>query len=382
MFCRQCGAEVDEGKSFCTKCGAPAPKQVETPAATQPSPPPGQPPTGMMPPPPVPPGALTTGPPLKKSRRTMTLVIVAVVAVILIIGGAVTAIVLVMTGASGPSATLDKFFTAAETKNVDAAMKIVDTSYFAGDQELEKIFREGIFANIPKGVTFNGLGYQTTINGDKATVKVIKGTATFDDGGKKQKVQLDKSATDSTFEFVKKNGTWLMSPSSFGTMFAARYKQQAEDIFNKDIDPKVNELGAAFKDVNTFISSQPTPSGAAIQAKVNAIQPTLDAYKTEAGKAKEQYQKIVDLKGSGLKAYQEYAKAGIGFIDTSIALFDEAMNLEKYVADTKLKIDANQAVDKAAYDQHVNEVSQKLTDLQTKMEKYQTEMSTAAAKIE
>jgi outer membrane murein-binding lipoprotein Lpp len=311
----------------------------------------------------------------------MTIVIVAVVAVILIIGGVVTAIVL-LSGSSGPSATLDKFFTAAQTKDVNAAMKLVDMSYFAGDQSLEKIFRENIFADIPKGVTFSGLEYETTIKGDKAGVQVVKGTATYNDGGTKKTVKLSKSSSDTKFDFVKKNGEWLMSPSTFGTMFAAQYKQAAEDIFNKDIDPKVNELGDAFKEVNTFITSQPIPSGAAIQAKVDAIQPKLDAYKTEAGKAKEQYQKIVDLNGSGLDVYQEYAKAGIGFIDTSTALFDEAMDLEKYVAQTKVNADAGQQVDKAAYEQHVNDVSQKISDLQTKMEDYQSKMSAAEAKIQ
>ncbi len=214
MFCWQCGAELDEGKSFCTQCGAPVRKQVDKPAAAPPSPPPGQPPTGMMSPPTVPPGALTTGPPVKKSRKTMTIVIVAAVAAILIIGGAVTAIVLITTSASGPSATLDKFFTAAQTKDVDAAMKLVDTSDFAGDQKDMQVFREGIFADTLKDVTFNGLGYQTNIKGDNATVKVIKGTETYDDGGTKKTVQLSSSSSDTTFDFVKKNGTWLMSPLS------------------------------------------------------------------------------------------------------------------------------------------------------------------------
>jgi hypothetical protein len=58
------------------------------------------------------------------------------------------------------------------------------------------------------------------------------------------------------------------------------------------------------------------------------------------------------------------------------------MDLEKYVAQTKVKADAGQQVDKAAYEQHVNDVSQKISDLQTKMEDYQSKMSAAEAKIQ
>jgi len=382
MFCEQCGKEVKDGSSFCTECGAQIPGPVEQPSAAPPSTPPGQPSAGMLPPPPMPPGTPATALAVKKPRKKMTLIIVAVVVAVLIIGGGVTAIVVMTMGGSSPSSTLDKFFTASETKNVSEVMKLVDTSYFESDQSLEKIFREGVFADIPDGMTFNGLGYETTIKGDKAKVKVIKGTATYSDGGTKKTVKLSSSTSDTTFDFVKKNGVWLMSPSSFGTMFAARFKQTAEDIFDKDIAPKATELGKMFSDLNAFVASQPTPSGAAIQAKVSAIQPVLTAFETESKKAREQYQKIIDLNGNGLEGYKEYAEAGIGFINTATELFKEAVDLQQYVADTKLKLDANQQVDKTAYDQHVSEVAQKLSDLKTKMEDYQSKMETAAGKLE
>jgi len=223
--------------------------------------------------------------------------------------------------------------------------------------------------------------YKTNITGDKATARIIKGTATYDQDGKKETLNLSKSAGDTTFDLVKKDGTWYISPSSFGDLFAAPFKQAATDVFNNEIEPVVTELGKVFEDVNNFISSQPTPSGAAIQSKVNAIQPTLDAYKDEAKKAREQYQKIIDLKGRGLESYQKYAEAGAAFIGASTELFDEAMALDKYLADTRLKLDAGQTVDQNAYSQHVDEVSKKLNALQTKVDDYQKAMEEADGEI-
>ena len=381
MFCKQCGNELLEGESFCTQCGAAAPKQAGEPAAVPPSPPPGQPAAGMTPPPPITPVAPATVPPAKKSRKTMTIVIVSVVAAILIIGGAVTAIVIIATGASGPSAVLGKFFTAAQTKDVDEVMKVVDTSYFAGDQTLEKFFRQGIFAGVPKDVKFTGIGYQTTVKGDKAVVKVVKGTATYDDGGTRKTLQLSDS-TENTFDFVKKNGTWLISPTTFGTLFALQYKKAVESTFNNDVAPKAAELDPVFTDAETFLSTKPTPASAAIQEKVDAIQPKVDAYKKEVATAKEQFQKIVDLNGRGLEAYKEYAEAGIGFVDTSMELFDQANEMVKYVAETLQKIQANQQVDLATYTQHTDELSKKLTDLKTRLDDFQTQMSDAEDKIQ
>ena len=318
----------------------------------------------------------------KRSRKAVVIAVIAGIVGLLIVAGAVVAVIFLVFTASGPTATLNEFFAAAEKKDIDATMKLVDTSYFAGNSDLEQVLKDQVFADIPDGMKFTGIGYKTNITGDKATVQVIKGTATYDQDGKKKTLDLSKSAGDTTFDLVKKDGTWYISPSSFGSTFAASFKQAAEDIFNNEINPKVTELGKVFEDVNSFITSQPIPSGAAIQSKVNAIQPTLDAYKAEAKKARQQYQKIIDLKGRGLEDYQEYAKAGAGFVGTSIELFDEAMALERYVADTKLKLDAGQTVDPNAYSQHVDEVSKKLDELKTREDGYQKDMEEADSKIQ
>ena len=190
MFCESCGQEVKPGEHFCTNCGAPVKEAAETllagmpPAetrATAPQPP-AQPPHPAAPAPPVPPpgpppahaapGAAAPG----HSKRGLYIAVAVGGAVL--VAAAIVVVLVLLLGGGGPSGVAKSYLNTAGQGNVSEAMKYVDTSYFKGDSELQEAFKKSVADSVPEGgLKFKGLKWETKVEGDRATVKVVEGKA-------------------------------------------------------------------------------------------------------------------------------------------------------------------------------------------------------------
>jgi len=375
MFCGKCGKEVPEGKSFCTHCGAPVvktdDKQESATPTTTPTPPVATPapPTPAVIVPPVTPQVAAPG----KKRKVWP--IVAGIAGVLVIVAVVLVLVLVVFKGTSPAGTVASFLKAAQTKNVNAAMKVVDTAYFKGDSQLEALFKKEIFADLPNNVQFVGLEYTTSVNGNKATVEVTNGKANYTVDGKKKSIDFATPEAPRKMEMVKVGGNWYISPATFGNVFAGAYKKSGDKLANEELAAKATDLQKEFASLGAMMSAQPTPSSQQMKAAIAKVEPVLKEYESVSEKTKAEFQKILDLGGSGLDDYKSYAKAAIGSVDTSTAVFDESVGLMKYVADAKAQMETGAAPDANAYNQKIADFTQKTNDLEKKLSDYQQQMS-------
>lgn len=382
MFCGKCGKEVPEGKSFCTSCGEPVIKKEEAKAAT-PAPPPAaaapQPPVGQVAPPPAPgqaPAPPVTAAPAAGAapkKRKAWPIIVGVVCLLVIVA-VVLVLVLVVFKGSSPSSTVASFFKAVENKDNAAAMATIDVAFFKGNSELESTFKREVLDTMPEGVKFKGMQYSTQTSGDKATVNVTKGTATYAQDGKTESVDITKLEGGNKFDMVKVDGKWLISPTTFGGVFAKAYKDAADKIFEEEIVPKSSEMETAFKNLSASMSAQPTPTAQQLTAQLASVEAVLKDYRKLSEEAKSEYEKVADLSGTGTEEYKKYAKAAIGFIDTSLEVFDESIAFLKYVIDVKAKSETGTVPDMNVYNQKTSDYTTKVTELEQQLSEYQEQM--------
>lgn len=383
MFCKNCGKQLQEGKAFCTECGAPVEKPVE---ATKPQPP-AQPPAPVQPQPPAQPPATPAAaqapivPPSVGRKRKVWPIVVGVVAGIAVVTAVVLVLVLVVFKSPSPQAAVEKFFTAAENKDADAAMALMDKEYFKGDTALEKLWKEEVFSDMPADVDFVEVKYRTNVKGDKATVEVVEGKVTYTEDGKEKTQDLTEIQGEKVFDMVKKGGEWLISPATFGGVFAESYRQAGDKVFTESILPAAAKLETQFTDLGNMMSAQPTPTAAQIQLQEDVVKATLDSYKAAAKDAKAAYEKVKDLSGRDVENYQKYAEAAIGFIDASISLFDESVALIDYVIAEKAQSEAGGVVDMNAYNARVSDASAKITQLENQMNEYQQQMEDYEQKL-
>ncbi|MHB8894619.1 MAG: zinc ribbon domain-containing protein [Candidatus Geothermincolia bacterium] len=369
MFCGQCGKEIPEGKSFCTSCGAPVVKK-ETPEAAAP----------VAAPAAVQAAPVVPAPAAPKKRKTWP--IIAGVVGILVVVAVVLVLVLVVFKGSSPTSAVASFFKGIENKDSAAVMKTIDTAWFKGNSELESTFKKEVLATMPEGVKFTGLQYSTSVSGAKGTVNVTKGTINYTENGKKQSVDITKLDGGNKYDMVKVNGTWYISPTTFGAVFASSFKDAADKVFNESLEPKSLEIEQAFKSLSALMSAQPAPSAQQLNAQLAQVEAVVKDYKSICDKAKAEYEKIVDLNGTGIEDHKKYAQAAIGFIDTSIEVFDESIAFLKYVTDVKAQTEAGATPDMNAYNQKTTEYSQKVGELEKKLSDYQSQMSELEKKLQ
>lgn len=228
-FCAKCGAEVSPGSPFCGSCGAPVAGAEAPPAQDAvPVPPPpaaGAPAYG---PPAAPPGPGFQPP---KSGGGGAKVAVFVLIGILVIGAVVGVILwLTLGGGDDDQAKVEKvvteFYTAMEKNDAKAMIALLDS---ASRKELddaaedydyddgEEFLSEYMDYTFPEGdLKITGLEFETTVNGDKATVEVVGGKAAYTDYyGDEVKENYDDDGevfSDDAFELKKTDGKWYLQP--------------------------------------------------------------------------------------------------------------------------------------------------------------------------
>ncbi|MBU1671378.1 MAG: zinc ribbon domain-containing protein [Actinobacteria bacterium] len=147
MFCSECGGEIPEGDSFCSKCGTPIeaeasqPPAPEPPGAPVPAPPPAVPPA--MPPaaPPMqaagPPPALPTPVPAAKKSGKGPIVLIAAIGILLVIVAVVLVLVFtVFKSDTGKAKTL--------VKSGDKYMEAMQAEADAGAEALDELLTSKI----------------------------------------------------------------------------------------------------------------------------------------------------------------------------------------------------------------------------------------------
>jgi hypothetical protein len=196
MECPNCGQEVKKGSSYCTNCGA----QLEFP----------QPPGG------------------KTSRSWKPILITGIVLAVVV----TVVLVLVFTvftgdgedgpsvGSSDPEAAVEAFLAAIEGQDVDALVEAIDPAFIddlKGEygQQYKELLDGFFLLLVPVDFNISGLEFETEIDENTATVRVVAGTVTYTDeaGNEVSEDITDIAVVD--YELVEADGKWHVSMDTF-----------------------------------------------------------------------------------------------------------------------------------------------------------------------
>jgi hypothetical protein len=239
-FCVKCGSELDPGSAFCESCGAPATGSAAAPEQTSPAPPPATPP-GVPPaagaPVYAPPGA--PGPmPLQPSKgggggKVILLVVLGIVVVgivvVLLLGFAVGPKFFTSSSggsSGGPEDVVNSYFNAMEKGDIKGWIALIDPATAKqlekelegyGYGSLEELLQEMYVDSFPEeDLKITGLKYKSSINGDKATVEVVDGTATYTDYYGDEVTEtvddMENVFSETQFNLKKIDGKWYLEP--------------------------------------------------------------------------------------------------------------------------------------------------------------------------
>jgi len=254
MYCPNCGRENPPSSAFCAYCGAAlvaAAPGREQPQAAGPAgnvfPPlegaPAQPyyqgfgasvPPGPPPPPPsegvgaaygggtagFPPGQPAYQPPLLPPKKKSILPWILAVLGVVVIAVVLVLVFLVFGGGRSEAGDVEEvarnFYRSIEKKDVDLFFNLLEPSYReeledALGEDLKTLFKEFFFSMFPEDLKVDIRKMETTIEGDKATVRVTDGTVTYtDENGQKVTEEAAESEVES-MELVKVEGQWYLS---------------------------------------------------------------------------------------------------------------------------------------------------------------------------
>ncbi len=247
MFCPGCGKEIRRESRFCTHCGAPlaatpAPGPASHPAASAGYP--GYPNTsqaGASPPTPGAPGhpaggqaALTP-----QQKRSATIWLLVIVGVLIASIAALIIIFLAARGGGGKEGgsgngttettteseekdvgdvekVVAALFDSLEKKDLDALLRLMEPAFLARlEEEVGTGWRQKLteyfMALLPSDLKIEVREMDTTINGDKARVKIADGTLAFtDEYG--SKTSEDASGSElGRLELVRIGGRWYLA---------------------------------------------------------------------------------------------------------------------------------------------------------------------------
>ncbi len=322
MFCTECGEGIEEGTHFCPYCGKPQESSTASPRAAGIPTPPG--PVAQPPAPAPVPVARPAG------KKRWLIPVVAGGAALLIAGIVLVLVLVVFKGSGGPEATTRDFFKALQDKNVEDVLALVD---------LEGVKQKGLLpefeANIRKAlpggdVRFEDLEFDTKIDGDQATVKIVGGkVVTTDEKGKESTADMT-SESDSPAYLVLKNGKWLIAEATFVEFYAQQYIEEADASLAKlkaDADKAGADIENIFSGLGAGITNFTELDAQFKQMAAQARTPT-DAIKKKAPSVKSTYDPVLELEGAD--EYKEYAKIRqrqvddiAKTVDTFNALLDE-----------------------------------------------------------
>jgi len=342
MFCRKCGKAVPEDKKFCSNCGAPVEEQPAAEAR------PEAPVASVSAAAPV----MEAGAAAKKPRKWWLWATVGGAGLLVIIAVVLVLVLVVFKGSSGPEGTVQKFFNAAQARDSAAAYSTIQPSFFKGNSDLVKAFKDGVFKQLPKSAKFKGLAYETTIDGDKGTVKLTGGKITFVRSGKEQSAPVSELGDSATFHVVKEGGNWYIEASDFGNVWGAYYKKKGDDAALAT-DSELEKLKTNLADLESLASATPLPPVQEWKDKISVFSKQVDTLENAYAKLKEDYKKLTDLGPSASEGYAKYADLKTQQMDKLIQWARQTIDLNNYFADNLALVRAGQSINAAAFTNEV-----------------------------
>ncbi len=194
MICQSCGKQLkDGGASFCTWCGEP----IQAPM------------------------------PRKAGKRwpyILLLVVVLSIGVVMVLGFAGPRWFLGGGGKqSNPEATVNSYLKALETKDAVSILSLLDPDYIkavddmlnaAGTVTVDEAISEDIFNY--QSIRFEGVAYDTSINGNVASIRIIAGAVTGTDiNGTTTTLDIANSSF-SDYRLTLMDGNWYIMVSPTG----------------------------------------------------------------------------------------------------------------------------------------------------------------------
>lgn len=345
MYCTNCGSEISPDDAFCTSCGAEVkPEERGAPAAAAPPVPPAQPapppqPAAAVPPaPPAAPqpplaqqppgpdaGAPAEMPQRKKGGKKKWLAPVLIGTALLLVAAIVVVLVVVVFGGGGPQATVNDLYKALEKRDSSAVVALVDTSELSKQSGLDTKFKEYIQKNMPSsGIKFSDLKFETSVNGNNATVKTVGGKVSYKDkSGKTVTEDITKSGGSNTTYLVKKDGKWYLDTKTFPEFYATEYLKVADAALDKlgtDTKAELNNIENSISAGAQGVTSM-QDLDARFKAQVPGAEKTIADLKKQAEDTKAKYKSVESLEG--VKDYKTYASLRIQDVDVVIEMLDK-----------------------------------------------------------
>lgn len=341
LYCTNCGSEVSPDDAFCTSCGAEVkPVGQGAPAAATPPAPPAQPaappPAAAVPPtppaaapvppvaqqPPEPPPGTPAAKPEKKKKKWLAPALIGVALVL--VAAVIVVLVVVVFGGGGPQATVNDLYKAMEKGDSSAVVALVDTSELSKQAGLDAKFKEYVQKNMPSGVKFSDLKFETTVNGNNATVKTVSGKVSGKDkSGKTVTVDITKSGGSNTTYLVKKDGKWYLDTKTFPEFYATEYLKEADAALDKlgtDTKAELNNIDNAISAGAQGVTSM-QELDARFKAQVPGAEKTIADLKKQAEDTKAKYKSVENLEG--VKDYKAYASLRAQDVDVVIEMLDK-----------------------------------------------------------
>jgi len=343
MLCKECGKELGPGDIDCPHCGAPQGQGI----VSEKDPP------GVEAPATVPAGA--------KPRKKWLVPLIAVIGVV-VVAAIVLVLVFVVFKGSSPDKTVRQFFTEFEKKDAAGISALVDPESFKQASGSEAAFKDILKKNIPGYVKFENLAFDTSINGNEATVTLTKGTIKQkDENGKIVSATVTEAGVQTTYYLVKRDGKWYFGKKTFPGFWAKYDLQKADKSLEKlksDLDATGGEIDSFFSTLAEGVLSYQGLDQKFKQGSADFVD-TLNGLSKKAEATKSMYKSISETEGAA--DYKQYAALREQQVDDVIKMVNAYQGELKEFGDFTGNLAANPQTSPTAATQGLTAIRDKYT---------------------
>jgi hypothetical protein len=333
MLCKECGKELGPGDIDCPHCGAPQGKGIVS----------------------------EKDPPGAKPRKKWLVPLIAVIGVV-VVAAIVLVLVFVVFKGSSPDKTVRQFFTEFEKKDAAGISALVDPESFKQASGSEAAFKDILKKNIPGYVKFENLAFDTSINGNEATVTLTKGTIKQkDENGKIVSATVTEAGVQTTYYLVKRDGKWYFGKKTFPGFWAKYDLQKADKSLEKlksDLDATGGEIDSFFSTLAEGVLSYQGLDQKFKQGSADFVD-TLNGLSKKAEATKSMYKSISETEGAA--DYKQYAALREQQVDDVIKMVNAYQGELKEFGDFTGNLAANPQTSPTAATQGLTAIRDKYT---------------------